>query len=67
VEVTRGTDSLDIIVRDDGIGCPDPSEGGTGSRLVKLLAVNLGGSIERVPVERGCCMHVSIPIERTGP
>jgi two-component sensor histidine kinase len=66
VEVTRQPDSLDIIVRDDGVGCPDPSEGGTGSRLVKLLAVNLGGSIERVPVERGCCMHVSIPIERTG-
>ena len=65
VEVSRQTDSLDITVRDDGIGCPDLSAGGTGSRLVRLLAANLGGTIERVPVDRGCCMHVAIPIERS--
>lgn len=63
VDVERHSGSLDITVRDDGVGCPDLSEGGTGSRLVRLLAANLGGTIERIVVDRGCCMHVAIPIE----
>jgi two-component sensor histidine kinase len=67
VEVTRGPGTLDITVSDDGVGCPDLTEGGTGSRLVRLLAANLGGTIERIAVDRGCCMHVAIPIERTQP
>ncbi|NUO71679.1 MAG: DUF4118 domain-containing protein [Frateuria sp.] len=65
VDVVRRSDCLDVTVRDDGVGCPDVSGGGTGSRLVRLLAANLGGTIERISVDRGCCMHVAIPIGRT--
>lgn len=50
-----------ITVEDDGVGCPVEEGGGTGSRLVRLLAANLGGHVKRIPVDKGCKVQVAIP------
>jgi two-component sensor histidine kinase len=65
VDVTvarRDEDLLRIEVRDDGIGCPPDMPGGLGSRLVRLLAQQHGGTVERAPVEPGCCVVASVSI-----
>lgn len=54
---------LHIVVTDDGIGCPVDPNGGTGSRLVRLLASDLGGEMERMPVDTGCKVRVTIPMQ----
>jgi two-component sensor histidine kinase len=59
-----------LVVRDDGIGCPIPKEG-TGARLTRLLAQQLGGTIAWEHCEKGCLVRVSFaspksPTTRTG-
>lgn len=50
----------EITVRDDGIGYPANTEPGLGTRLVTLLARQLGGELSRTPAEPGCVVRVSV-------
>ena len=52
---------VELIVADDGVGCPDESVG-LGMRLMKLLVGQLKGSLSRKPGEPGCCVVVRLQI-----
>lgn len=68
VELTRpAEDSLQIEVRDDGIGCPAEGQGGLGSRLVRLLAQQRGGAVHRESADPGCRVIVTISVEGYAP
>ncbi|HEV2623025.1 MAG TPA: histidine kinase dimerization/phosphoacceptor domain -containing protein [Frateuria sp.] len=56
-----------LVVEDDGVGLPPSQMEGLGSRLVRLLASHLGGTVEREPVPRGHRVRVSLPIEHDHP
>jgi two-component system, sensor histidine kinase PdtaS len=56
--------SVVLVVRDDGIGCPIPKEG-TGARLTRLLAQQLGGTIAWEPCEKGCLVRVSFALPKS--
>jgi two-component system, sensor histidine kinase PdtaS len=53
-----------LVVRDDGIGCPIPKEG-TGARLTRLLAQQLGGTIAWEHCEKGCLVRVSFALPKS--
>ena len=55
VQVSQTGDGLQLVVADDGGGCPDSPSGGMGSRLVRMLAAQYGGEVERGPGEQGGC------------
>lgn len=63
VRLERGADSMVLSVQDDGTGCPAVMAGGMGSRLVALLASQMGGKVERVLSERGHHVRVVLPIK----
>jgi two-component sensor histidine kinase len=52
---------LAVSVADDGIGCPEHSESGLGTRLVALLIDQHGGAIKRTNLDPGCRISVTIP------
>jgi len=55
VRLERRDDVLEISVSDNGVGCPhEMATGGLGTRLVKLLAAQLGGSARWEATEPGC-------------
>jgi len=60
VGVREEADHIAITVADDGVGCPDSSEPGLGSKLVRLLAKQLGGKVERRPGKSGCLVRVTL-------
>ena len=62
VECTIVEDRIELSVTDDGIGCPEHTEGGLGTRLVALLVDQLGGAIKRENLDPGCRVSVTIPI-----
>jgi two-component sensor histidine kinase len=62
VAAARMGDQIEISVTDDGIGCPHDPKQGLGSRLVRLLAAQMKGSMSRPPVERGCRVCVTLPL-----
>ena len=66
VRLERAPQGMVLSVQDDGIGCPPGSAGGMGSRLVGLLASQLGGTVERVPSQRGLHVRVVLPITPDG-
>jgi two-component sensor histidine kinase len=49
-----------IEVEDDGIGCPEDFTPGLGSRLVRLLAQQKGGSMTREHLAPGCRVRVDL-------
>lgn len=51
---------LIVTVTDDGVGCPAETTPGLGSKLVRLLAKQLGGSVTSVPVAAGCHTRVEL-------
>jgi two-component sensor histidine kinase len=51
---------LVVEVRDDGVGCDDLEKAGLGSKLVKLLAKQLGGKVERETGSPGYVVRVSL-------
>ena len=53
-------DIAEIIVRDNGIGLPTNAAPGLGTRLVTLLARQLGGELLRAPGEPGCVSRLSV-------
>jgi two-component system, sensor histidine kinase PdtaS len=57
---------LVLLVRDDGIGCPAPKEG-VGSRLVQLLAQQLGASITWEEPAVGCQVRIEVARADTRP
>ncbi|WP_376717304.1 ATP-binding protein [Bradyrhizobium sp. 62B] len=40
ISLSRQPSGLELVVEDDGVGCPPEPSQGMGSRLVRLLAVN---------------------------
>lgn len=61
VDLQRHQDYLDLTVEDDGIGCPAEVGSGLGTRLVRLLASQMGGAVERHATENGCRVVVRLP------
>ena len=55
VQVRQTDDGLQLVVADDGGGCPDLPSSGMGSRLVRMLAAQYGGEVERGAGEQGGC------------
>lgn len=49
-----------IDVEDDGIGCPEDFTPGLGSRLVRLLAQQKGGTFTREDTTPGCHVRVDL-------
>lgn len=59
--VLRGTaDDVTIVVEDNGVGCPPDVGEGVGSRLIKLMAAQFGGSVSRTPAPQGCRTEVRL-------
>jgi two-component sensor histidine kinase len=52
---------LMLIVEDNGVGCPENSKEGLGSRVVRLLAQQLGSTVKREAAHPGCRVALSIP------
>lgn len=49
-----------ITVADDGVGCPVDAAPGLGSRLVRLLAQQKGGTLSREDAQPGCRVRVDL-------
>lgn len=61
VTVARAGPEMTVIVKDDTtVGCPDGVEPGLASKLVRLLAKQMGGSVRHEPVDKGFCTHVTL-------
>jgi two-component sensor histidine kinase len=52
---------LELIVEDDGKGCPEGAKEGLGSRIVRLLAQQLRGHVKTESAEPGCRMIIAFP------
>jgi two-component system, sensor histidine kinase PdtaS len=52
---------ITLTVADDGKGCPDNIVEGLGSRLTQLLVKQIGGTMRREKLDRGCRISVTIP------
>jgi two-component sensor histidine kinase len=61
VKLRRTPTELTLVVKDDGIGCPEEAKDGLGSRLTRLLVQQLGGTMTREPATPGCCITITIP------
>ncbi|MGN8000966.1 histidine kinase dimerization/phosphoacceptor domain -containing protein [Sphingomonas sp. 22176] len=57
---------LTIEVRDDGIGCDDLGRAGLGSKLVRLLAKQLAGTVEREDGRPGYVVRVTLSSDAIG-
>lgn len=63
IEFTRSPNGLDLTVTDDGRGCKADAQKGLGTRLVNVLAGQLGGSAEWSPPDNGgCSVRIRIPV-----
>jgi two-component sensor histidine kinase len=67
VELLASESTLVISVSDDGVGMSDEParEGSHGQGLISALAAQVGGSLERVPVENGTKFQLSLSRHRT--
>lgn len=54
-------DGTVLSVLDNGVGCPLDQASGLGSRLVQLLASQVGGRLERVPSVTGHHVRIALP------
>lgn len=59
VQLARADGTVELSVSDNGVGCPDNAPAGLGSRLIELLASQLGGSVRRDPVAEGCKVTIT--------
>jgi two-component sensor histidine kinase len=57
----KGDGRLELVVEDDGKGCPEDAKEGLGSRIVRLLAQQLGSTIKREAANPGCRVLLMIP------
>ncbi len=60
VEVRRAGAGMTVTVADDGVGCPEGVAPGLGSKLVRLLAKQLGGSVAVEPADKGFRTRVTL-------
>jgi two-component sensor histidine kinase len=67
VECKAADGLIQLSVADDGVGCPENSEPGLGTRLIALLVDQLGGAIKRERLDPGCRVWVTIPIPAAKP
>ncbi len=56
-----GEGEVELIVKDNGVGCTSLKEG-LGSRLTRLLVQQLGGSISREVATPGCIVRVRLEL-----
>jgi two-component system, sensor histidine kinase PdtaS len=56
-----GDGKLELVVEDNGKGCLDDAKEGLGSRIVRLLAQQLGSTITRAAVNPGCRVSLMVP------
>ena len=56
-------ETAEIVVRDDGIGCPATIREGLGSRLVRLLARQMKGTVDRQAQDPGCRVVVRLRVQ----
>ena len=64
VSLAQQLNGIELVVEDDGIGCPSEPTQGLGSRIVRLLAAQMQGSLMRDPKHAGCRTVVTLPIQR---
>jgi two-component sensor histidine kinase len=63
VRLDRNGTGLKVSVSDNGVGCPqETATGGLGTKLVRLLAAQLGGAARWEPVEPGCRASAEFPV-----
>jgi two-component sensor histidine kinase len=60
VEIKAQENGLAITVTDDGVGCPADVPSGLGTRLVRLLVQQRGGTFRREPANPGCRAQVML-------
>jgi two-component sensor histidine kinase len=63
IDVTVGREAPDrvrLVVRDDGAGCPESARDGLGTRLIRQLVREHGGTVERADAAPGCAVTVTI-------
>lgn len=58
----KGARELELIVEDDGKGCPEGAKEGLGSRIVRLLAQQLRGHVKIKSAEPGCRTIIAFPV-----
>jgi two-component sensor histidine kinase len=58
VDIAADGSQIIVTVSDDGVGCPLDVDPGLGSKLVRLLAKQLGGRVEREDANPGCRVRV---------
>ena len=56
-------DDIVLTVEDDGIGCSKDAPDGLGSRLMRSMTHQIGGTFIREAREPGCTVTVRIPLE----
>ena len=61
VELVKGEQDVTLSVADNGVGCVEPARSGLGSQLVRLLAAQLGGSVQRKDASPGCRASIVFP------
>jgi two-component system NarL family sensor kinase len=64
IVVTNDAAGVRLVVRDDGIGIPDPlprAEGHLGLTLLRTTTVQLGGSLEARGTDRGTTVTIDLP------
>jgi two-component sensor histidine kinase len=59
--VLRGTNPVMVEVSDNGVGCKDDAVDGLGSRLMQLMAQQIGGTLLRESTPQGCRAVLSVP------
>ena len=64
VSLSKQSEGLELVIEDNGIGCPPTPSQGMGSRLVRLLAAQMEGKLIRDNTELGCKTTVSLPVRR---
>jgi two-component sensor histidine kinase len=57
----KDASELELVVEDNGKGCPEDVKEGLGSRIVRLLAQQLGSTIRREAANPGCRVSFTIP------
>jgi two-component sensor histidine kinase len=62
VDLARHGDRLVLTVADDGVGCPAEAGDGLGTRLVRLLAAGMHGTVTREPAAEGCRVVVELAL-----
>jgi two-component sensor histidine kinase len=62
VRLIKRADELELSVIDDGVGSQAQTTPGLGTKLVRLLAAQLGGAVTWEAVERGCSVKARFPI-----